>query len=192
MLNFVQNLMYYMTFEVLEPNWSFLERRLRSVATIDDVLTDHNDFLDKCLRDCMLSNREILMIVSRLLAVCSTFTHQMQEVSRQLDVKALGNQLTPPSQQFLTSSLKPGAGGRGQHKVPTSQKLVSQMIAADLERIVSSESFEQTIANFDSNFTHDLVVLLDKLYAVRTDTVGSMVARLDFNGYYRERVKNMS
>ncbi len=178
-----------MTFEVLEPNWIVLESKLRSVATIDDVLADHNDFLDKCLRDCMLSNREILMIVSRLLAVCSTFTQHMQRVAQQLEMQTLSHQ--PPLLR-APAPMRPGTRGGGDQKQASTQKLVSHMIAADLVRIVSSESFEQTIDNFDKNFTRDLVTLLDKLYAVSTDMVGSMVARLDFNGYYQGRVSTTS
>ena len=68
------------------------------------------------------------------------------------------------------------------------QKRVTRLLSADLEQIMSSDSFEHTLANFDKNFTHDLTELLDKLYSLNTDTVGSMVARLDFNGFYRDRV----
>lgn len=32
MLNFVQNIQYYMMFEVLEPTWHVLERNLKSVS----------------------------------------------------------------------------------------------------------------------------------------------------------------
>lgn len=33
MLNFVQNIQYYMMFEVMEPTWHVLERNLRSVSS---------------------------------------------------------------------------------------------------------------------------------------------------------------
>ena len=180
MLNFVQNLQYYMTFEVLEPYWRILEHSLHSVTTIDDVLAAHNDFLDKCLRDCMLSSRQILKLISRLMAVCITFTNHMHKVTQQLEVRSLTEGEGPPAAR---------GRGKGARLQP---KLVSEVISANLEQIVSSESFEQTIANFDKNFTRDLIELLEKLYSLSTDTVGSMVARLDFNGYYQDRVRSES
>ncbi len=66
--------------QVLEPNWVLLEKNLRSVHTIDDVLTAHTDFLDRSLRDCLLSDKEVLKIVSRLMAVCERFTDYLREV----------------------------------------------------------------------------------------------------------------
>ncbi len=66
--------------QVLEPNWVLLESNLRSVHTIDDVLTAHNDFLDRSLRDCLLSDKEVLKIISRLLVVCERFTDHLREV----------------------------------------------------------------------------------------------------------------
>ena len=39
MLNFIQNLEYYMTFEVLEPNWEEMISKIKSgkVANVDQV-----------------------------------------------------------------------------------------------------------------------------------------------------------
>lgn len=79
MLNFVQSLQYYMTMEVLEPNWLAMEKKLTAVATIDDVLQAHTDFLDISLRDCLLSDRNILRTVSRLMELCLHFSQHMQE-----------------------------------------------------------------------------------------------------------------
>ena len=73
MLSFVQNIQYYMTVEVLEPHWCVMEGRLREVATIDEVLREHNDFLDRCLKDCMLTNSEILKLISRIFTLCDAF-----------------------------------------------------------------------------------------------------------------------
>lgn len=103
MLNFVQNIQYYMMFEVMEPTWHIMENNLKTVrkssflsclpsviiltsvslfllqaSNIDDVLCHHTSFLDNCLKDCMLTNPELLRIFSKLMSVCVMFTNCMQ------------------------------------------------------------------------------------------------------------------
>ena len=46
MLNFVQGLQYYMSYEVLEPNYRHLESKLSRVVTIDEVLALHTGQLN--------------------------------------------------------------------------------------------------------------------------------------------------
>jgi gamma-tubulin complex component 2 len=83
MLNFVQNFQYYVMFEVVEPNWQSLEEDLRKVSTIDDVLDIHTDFLDRCLKDTMLTNTELLRIIHQLLTMCITFSNRLQREDTQ-------------------------------------------------------------------------------------------------------------
>lgn len=47
-------------------------------SNIDDVLGHHTSFLDSCLKDCMLTNPELLRVFSRLMSVCVMFTSCMQ------------------------------------------------------------------------------------------------------------------
>ncbi|KAK2099355.1 hypothetical protein P7K49_024806 [Saguinus oedipus] len=82
MLNFVQNIQYYMMFEVMEPTWHILEKNLKSASNIDDVLGHHTGFLDTCLKDCMLTNPELLKVFSKLMSVCVMFTNCMQVCGR--------------------------------------------------------------------------------------------------------------
>lgn len=65
MLSFVQQILAFATFEVLEPNWRMLEAKLEKVTTVDQLLRDHVDFLDTCLKECMLTSSKLLR-VSRL------------------------------------------------------------------------------------------------------------------------------
>lgn len=51
---------------------------LRQASNIDDVLSHHTSFLDNCLKDCMLTNPELLKIFSKLMSVCVMFTNCMQ------------------------------------------------------------------------------------------------------------------
>ncbi|OAV87031.1 hypothetical protein PTTG_08477 [Puccinia triticina 1-1 BBBD Race 1] len=61
MLSFVQSLYNFICFEVLEKNYRKLEFRLANkVDTVDGLLRDHRDFLDTCLKECMLTNLKLL------------------------------------------------------------------------------------------------------------------------------------
>lgn len=51
---------------------------LLQASNIDDVLCHHTSFLDNCLKDCMLTNPELLRIFSKLMSVCVKFTNCMQ------------------------------------------------------------------------------------------------------------------
>jgi len=77
MMDFVQQLLYFSTAEVIEPNWQALMCRLsegdtgttvkagslRSVKrTVDELMQDHVDFLATCLKECMLTNARLLKV----------------------------------------------------------------------------------------------------------------------------------
>ena len=76
MLNFVQQFTYYCTSEVIEPNWQNLMAKVNgnrndgSAATgeqqvnrtVDELMEDHVDFLDTCLKECMLMNSKLLRV----------------------------------------------------------------------------------------------------------------------------------
>jgi len=73
MLSFIQQILSFATFEVLEPNWRLLEQKLDRVRTVDELLRDHLDFLDTCLKECMLTSAKLLKAYSKLIVTCATF-----------------------------------------------------------------------------------------------------------------------
>jgi len=66
--------------EVVEPAWHTLVSSLSSCNTVDDVLVKHNDFLDNCLHDCLLSSPQLLTTVKKLLGICAEFSEYMQNL----------------------------------------------------------------------------------------------------------------
>ena len=70
MLAFVQQILAFVTFEVLEPNWRALEAKLEKVVTVDQLLRDHVDFLDTCLKESMLTSSKLLK-VCLILGLCN-------------------------------------------------------------------------------------------------------------------------
>ncbi|KAL4964108.1 gamma-tubulin-complex subunit SPC97 [Aspergillus stella-maris] len=89
MLVFVQQLLYFCTAEVVEPNWQNLMGRVNGTdadgsevtvngtkqvnRTVDELMQDHVDFLDTCLKECMLTQAKLLKIHSKLLTCCTMF-----------------------------------------------------------------------------------------------------------------------
>ena len=78
MLCFVQQLLYFCTSEVIEPNWVGFMSRLSQAKdegqvdgaeaagtikrTVDELMQDHVDFLATCLKECMLTNSKLLRV----------------------------------------------------------------------------------------------------------------------------------
>lgn len=62
MLAFVQQMFAFAVSEVLEGNWRILMNKLESVSTVDGLLRHHIDFLDTCMKECMLTNPALLKV----------------------------------------------------------------------------------------------------------------------------------
>lgn len=77
MLHFLTNLNLYMTSEVIEPRWHAAAASLGSCASLDEALAAHEDFLDACMRDCLLRSPELLRLLTKLTTLCLLFAQQL-------------------------------------------------------------------------------------------------------------------
>jgi gamma-tubulin complex component 2 len=78
MLHFSKNLIYNMTYEVLEQKWLKLENSLKTVSKFDDLITLHNNFLDECLKESLLLDQNLLKLITKLNSTCMVFSKYMQ------------------------------------------------------------------------------------------------------------------
>ncbi|XP_063951039.1 gamma-tubulin complex component 2-like [Lytechinus pictus] len=189
MLHLVQNLQYYMMFEVVEPHWHILQDNLRKVSNIDDVLSHHTDFLDKCLKDCMLTNPDIIKNVSKLMLVCVTFANCIQRVTQTMNVDA--------EVSLLVDASTPPKSDKDRDKQDSERRrTVTKVVSEHIEQINASDDFANTVHNFDSNFSSLLISLLDKLSLFSTanceHNMMNIIHRLDFNGFYTVRLEKLA
>ncbi|XP_017775913.1 PREDICTED: gamma-tubulin complex component 2-like isoform X2 [Nicrophorus vespilloides] len=85
MLHCVQNLEYHMMVEVIEPHWCVFLQKISKVSNVDEILDCHNHFLNMCLKDCMLTITNLLVIITKLLSICVSFCKFMQGEAVQQD-----------------------------------------------------------------------------------------------------------
>ncbi|SMR63075.1 unnamed protein product [Zymoseptoria tritici ST99CH_3D1] len=151
MLCFVQQLLYFCTSEVIEPNWQSFMARLaqpegqevvdaaettpKVERTVDELMQDHVDFLATCLKECMLTNSKLLRINSKVMSTCTLFAEYTGSLSRSL------------------AAADPDLGG-------------SSADSAKLDKLFS------ILQQYEDHFSRHLKILLDALnYLAATETV---------------------
>lgn len=90
MLHLMQNLIYYMMLEVIEPNWRELMKKIgeqhqraidigntSATDTVDCLIDLHNSFLDQSSEQCLLTNRAVVQSLTKLMSTCLLFSEQM-------------------------------------------------------------------------------------------------------------------
>ncbi|CAO3688904.1 unnamed protein product [Rhizopus stolonifer] len=165
MLTFVQQLTYYVTNEVLEPNWRRLESNLMRVSTVDQVLQYHSDFLDSCLKECMLTNSKLLRVFNKLIGSCVAFTVQAEKYS------ALLEQLEEEQRQSLFGLPRNGLG--------------------DTPTTILVENSQRALSKIEETFLYHMRLLMDALNfysAAETTQFPCLVVRLDYNQFYNNTI----
>lgn len=94
MLHFLQNLLQYMTFEVVEPNFFALRNSLAAMLSrgehgctaarhdhlfVEEICSRHEAFLDACMKECMLFWPLALRRLVRIKRRCLTFAQIVNE-----------------------------------------------------------------------------------------------------------------
>ena len=213
MLVFIQQLLYYCTAEVIEPNWQSLMERVHGTdggkhggpkqvtRTVDELMQDHVDFLDTCLRECMLTNSKLLkvclplllfcpppfhfhavhlltsnillQILSKSMTACHLFATYTSYLSRMLFTADPSLAGTPAAESHLLSqsTLK--------HPPPSSTSTSgTAAFAFDPTRL---EKMDDILQKYEENFSRHLRILVDALnYFAATETVAllGLCARL--------------
>ncbi|KAF2878286.1 Spc98 family-domain-containing protein [Massariosphaeria phaeospora] len=200
MLVFVQQLLYYCTAEVIEPNWVSLISRLNEEGkedvkgkgkaagdgpqqvkrTVDELMQDHVDFLATCLKECMLTNSKLLRINNKIMSTCTMFATFTQSLSRYLitadpDLVAHVNAQSQPQPQFSTSTSTSTSTSAAPNAAKTSTHRPSKSASHHQQYIYDPQRVDKMfdmLNKYEENFARHLKILLDTLnYLAATETV---------------------
>ncbi|CAH1135871.1 unnamed protein product [Ceutorhynchus assimilis] len=175
MLHCVQNLEYHMMVEVIEPHWNTFMQKIHKVHNIDEILECHKDFLDSCLKDCMLTMPVILGTIVNILNICVEFCKFMQRMERYFVEAELGS---------LPNSL---------YESFTQNDFALQSSTSTTDNM----SFKSHIDTFEGKFLSSILKLLTQINDLNRDTsehdrLFNLLYRLNFNSFYNGAKKNVS
>jgi gamma-tubulin complex component 2 len=203
MLVFVQQMLFFATAEVIEPNWQKLMAKVdeaqaldsdlqppptspppsqdnitssptaKAKRTVDELMQDHLDMLDSCMKDLGLTQGKLLKIHAKLMMGCSMFATYTASLSRSLYAADpdLANASTKPNQ----SNPPPPASSSSSTTNPTTNTAAPEVDPTRLARL------DETLRKYEDHFNRHLRILIDSLnYYAATETVVllSLCARL--------------
>ena len=172
MLVFVQQMLFFATAEVIEPNWKKLmvkvdesqssesespgqaSRPGKTKRTVDELMQDHLDMLDSCMKDLGLTQGKLLKIHSKLMMGCTLFATYTSSLRRSL--YAADSDLVGKADQAARE-----AGSRAASATSTAE--------SDPNRIAK---MEDALKRYEEHFNKHLKILIDSLnYFAATETV---------------------
>lgn len=177
MSGFVTQITYYCTNEVIDPRFSQFIATLDTIKTVDELMQNHEDFLDTCLKECMLTNQGLLRLYVKILTMCQAYASWCTRLSRYLEAADTSLVRTTP---------QPAPAGRSRKRPSKYVREVRIPGVIDQQTIhVMSEKLEQ----YEKAFERTVKVLLDNLnYIASTETISLLVlsSRLDWNKGFRD------
>jgi len=73
MINFIKSIIYYFFNEVIEPNYLNFLDDLSHSKSIDEIIINHDKFLDNCLKECLLDDSDILVLLNDIITTCFVY-----------------------------------------------------------------------------------------------------------------------
>ncbi|GAA5992231.1 hypothetical protein JCM10908_001830 [Rhodotorula pacifica] len=83
MYDFIQQMFDFAVSEVLEVRWGELRKKLERCETVDQLLKDHDNFLNTCTNECLLTNEKLLELFhQKLFNTCYVFANYTTSFTR--------------------------------------------------------------------------------------------------------------
>ncbi|KAL7443740.1 hypothetical protein ACHAXM_009023, partial [Skeletonema potamos] len=204
MLHFIQNFVYYMKFEVIEPHWRELERKLnaskeyclnRSIygdskeatfpRTVDDLLNEHNQFLTRLFTQCLLSNYDLIERASKIMTTCLLFCTQIKFFMESTKVHE-----TLENTRIERSMMRFGKKKKNIDREAEFRAMREENIQRCSDRILQeyrTENYQHMIKKFDQVFTSHLAEFMKNLnsdFGQRSNShLTNLFTQLDYNGF---------
>lgn len=177
MSGFVSQITYYCTNEVIDPRFAQFIATLDTVQTVDDLMQNHEDFLDTCLKECMLTNQGLLRLYVKILTMCQAFAGWCARLSRYLESADTALARQSPAPQTNGSSRK------------RSKKYIRKIRVEGKIDEATIKTMSEKLEQYEKAFERTVKVLLDNLnYIASTETISLLVlsSRLDWNKGFRD------
>ena len=190
MLHFIQNFMYYMMLEVIEPKWLNMMELIKKQETIDDVIAIHKNFLERVIEDCLLSNVALFKSLAKVMSTCLTFSELMR---RFVETTGIQDSKKHKKQPTKRRNRKPGTRAdrtKAMHAARDERQALLAKQTSLIERELKNDTFQRMIRRHEEVFDDNLDEFMRKLRTVgHQSQITNLCIRLDYNGFLSDRTR---
>ena len=212
MLHFIQNFVYYLKFDVIEPGWRELEDKLRATQeycregagddanarrnsttngrfprTVDDLIHHHNDFLIRTSNQCLLTNYDLVDRASKIMTTCLLFATQIQRFLEATKVRELHERTRHERSKLRYGPKRRKDDGAREAEFRADREERTRRCADGIEAELHTETYRHMISRFDEVFSAHLAEFVRNLESDRgrkdNAHLSNLSLQLDYNGF---------
>ncbi|KAI2513735.1 microtubule nucleation by interphase microtubule organizing center [Fragilaria crotonensis] len=190
MLHFIQNFIYYMMLEVIEPNWLSMMKEIRKQESADDLINLHNKFLHRTMEDCLLTNPALFKSLAKIMSTCLTFSEQMKRFVETTGI-AREKKMAKIKREGSGRRKQPVEGATGSKGVTVrgtereEHQARRQKQASVIERELKNDTFQRMVKRHEEVFDDNVDDFMAKLRTKvgHQSQITNLCIRLDYNGF---------
>lgn len=153
MINFIKSIIYYFFNEVIEPNYiNFLEDLSQS-KSIDDIIINHDKFLDNCLKECLLDDSDILVLLNDIITTCLVYSKVI--------IKYYNSFISDIKLDY--EDIDNLRDCKGNNEYQKRSKVQIEKETKIFEAIFVGEKFFEAVDKFSTSFENRLESLMDRI-----------------------------
>lgn len=180
MHHFCKNYVYYIVVEVLDPNYHKFKENLMKVKTVDEILELHNTFLDECLKECLLTDQNLLRILIKIFNCCFFLSRIIQKYTNSIQEE----DAVMKAKSIVLEEAKIGSEAYCEYR-----KKRIQAESQATKRTITEKSYKSMIDKFTTTFDTHLKQFMTAIKSSHYDPyITNLLMRLDFNNYYAENL----
>jgi len=197
MLHFLENYIHYMLYEVVEPNWHIFIGNIsdtKMARNVDDLIKLHSGYQDTCLKECLLTNIDLLEVLHKILTTCLKFETLMMETFTKVEDAKLNILSSAESASNTLDEISPRNVPSKKDGKYNRQKVVNERANQEsdiLISIITTETYNSNVTEIEKEFDLSLgkfmqMIWLESRNQYHTYLV-NLSTRLDYNGYLAAR-----
>jgi gamma-tubulin complex component 2 len=195
MLHFIENYLYYLLHDIIENNYKELQEEINKVTTVDELIKQHNLFLDKTLRQSLLTNQQLLKILAKIMTTSSLFADAIDRFTQSMKIQSINNQFNSSSDREelregnheRTASMFAAAADQARINLHSRASRITAE-SAHVVAVSKSPDYMSLITGFTSTFDSHLssffFLCKEKSTGHYDQHLANLLIRLDYNNYY--------
>nr|QOX59475.1 centrosomal protein gamma-tubulin complex protein 3 [Dugesia japonica] len=182
MRHFVNQIQYYINFEVLECSWKTFIDSIKKSTDLDSVMKHHEYFLKEVTSGCLLEpdTRELLANLRTIYELIINFETILTEMFSKFHEEL---RFRLAYQELNKASLEQKTWGVEDKREKKEQERMMHFTKYDILK------FHNKLKAHNTQYESSLIKFLSTIIDHRNSSLRCLYANLDFNGRYRDRIR---